>query len=132
MENATKALLIAAAVLVAIIIISLTLAIVQQGQQAVAGADMSAAEIEAFNSKFKIFEGNNVSTAQVNSLLNAVLSSNLAETQAQSGRTVTVTGAATLAADATSVTSVTGSSYYTVQCTYNTNGLVTSIAVTAK
>ena len=57
MENATKALLIAAAVLVAIIIISLTLVIVRQGQEAVAGADMSEAEVAQFNSKFNTWHG---------------------------------------------------------------------------
>ena len=46
MENATKALLIAAAILVAIIIISLGLAVVRQGQEAISSADMSEAEME--------------------------------------------------------------------------------------
>jgi len=49
MENATKALLIAAAVLVAIIIISITLVIVNQGQEAVKGTDLSEMEASKFN-----------------------------------------------------------------------------------
>ena len=52
MENATKALLIAAAVLIAIILISLGLAVVRQGQEAVQDADLSEAEATQFNSKF--------------------------------------------------------------------------------
>ena len=51
MENATKALLIAAAVLVAIIIISLGVAIVSsaKGQVDQASTALSGAEIDAFN-----------------------------------------------------------------------------------
>ena len=130
MENATKALLIAAAVLVAIIIISLTLAIVRQGQEAIAGADMTEAQIEAFNAKFKTYEGSNVSTTQVKALLNAVLSNNLAETNAGTNRHISITGGkVTQETSATSVTTISGTDYYTVKCTYNTNGLITSIDI---
>ena len=72
MENATKALLIAAAVLVAIIIISLTLVIVRQGEEAMAGADMTEAEVAQFNSKFNTWNGKKISTTQLNSLINMV------------------------------------------------------------
>ena len=130
MENATKALLIAAAVLVAIIIISLTLAIVRQGQEAIAGADMTEAQIEAFNAKFKTYEGSNVSTAQVNALLNAILSNNLAENNAGTNRYITVKGGkVTQTTGANSVTQVKGSDYYTVKCEHNANGLVTAIDI---
>ena len=128
MENATKALLIAAAVLVAIIIISLTLAIVRQGTESINNADLSEAEQTQFNQKFTVYEGSNVSTGNVNALLSTVLTHNQQEAKAGTNRFVTVSGKASQGTNATSITRVTGSSYYTVTCTY-TNGIVSSITV---
>lgn len=131
MENATKALLIAAAILVAIIIISITLVVVRQGQEAISKADMTEAEMEQFNAKFKSYEGTNVTTANVNALLSAVVTHNQNEVEKGTNNTVTVDGSVTLDASASSATKLSGSSRYTVRCNY-TKGLVTSITVTAK
>ena len=131
MENATKALLIAAAILVAIIIISLGLSVVRQGQEAVNNADMSEAQIEAFNSKFKSYEGTNVSTANVNALLSAVLSHNQNEARTGDNRYVQVfdeTNTLMQSTDSTSIARVSGTNYYTVTCNY-TAGLITSITI---
>ena len=128
MENATKALLIAAAILVAIIIISLGLAVVRQGQEAISSADMSEAEMESFNSKFRTYEGNNVSTADVNALLSTVLSHNQNEAKKGTNRFVTVEGSATLGSSASSITSLSGSNYYTVTCEMS-DGLINKITV---
>ena len=59
MENATKALLIAAAVLVAIIIISLGVYVVSLGQQQVHGAEsgLNNVEISSFNSTYEAYAG---------------------------------------------------------------------------
>lgn len=128
MENATKALLIAAAILVAIIIISLGLAVVRQGQEAISNADMSEAEMESFNSKFRTYEGNNVSTADVNALLSTVLSHNQNEAKKGTNRFVTVEGSATLGSSASSITRLSGSNYYTVTCEMS-DGLINKITV---
>lgn len=132
MENATKALLIAAAILVTIIIISLGLAVVRQGQEAISSTDMSEAEIESYNAKFKSYEGNNVSTADVNALLSQVLSHNQSEAKKGTGRSVTVKVGSTTAVNASSssVDKLSGTNYYKVVCTM-TKGLVTEINVTA-
>lgn len=55
MENATKALLIAAAVLVAIIIISLGVYVVSLAQNQMKGAEsgLNDVEIQSFNSTYK-------------------------------------------------------------------------------
>ena len=80
MENATKALLIAAAVLVAILIISLGLMIFNNASDVVTNnANLSEYEIQAFNNKFLNFEGESVSGTSVNSLLRPAFNSNLAE-----------------------------------------------------
>ena len=130
MENATKALLIAAAVLIAIILISLGLAVVRQGQEAVQDADLSEAEATQFNSKFTMYEGTNVSTSRVNAMLNAVFSHNNQEMAAGTGNYVTVSGDANLTATANTVTKLGGNGYYTVTCNY-VGSIVKTITVTA-
>ena len=77
MENATKALLIAAAVLVAILIISLGLAVYNKASNATDSADLSATEIQAQNEKFLKYEGKNRRGSEVNALLETVKNSNL-------------------------------------------------------
>lgn len=131
MENATKALLIAAAILVAIIIISLGLAVVRQGQEAVGNADMSEAEMEAFNAKFKPYEGTNLSASEVNSLLSAVLTHNQKIANENGSNFVEVTAGTNGVSQATSATStskVSGSARYTVTLEYS-KGLVNKITI---
>ena len=135
MENATKALLIAAAVLIAILIISLTLVIYRQGANAVSSADLSEAEATEFNGKFTVYTGSNVSTAQVNALLNTVYSHNAQETASGSNRLVSITvnngtsTVASLSGSETSIPTVLGSMYYKVTCKYN-GTIINSIEVT--
>lgn len=131
MENATKALMIAAAILVAIIIISLGLAVVNKGRESVSNADLSEAELAAFNSKFTGYEGTNKSTADVNALFTTVFSHNQTEGE---GNTVTVKDGegddaeTLLDADYKKIPKKTGSDRYTVECKYE-NGLVSTIIV---
>lgn len=77
MENATKALLIAAAVLVAILIISLGLVIYNMAAETIGNVDMSENEIKAFNDKYTRYEGSNVKGTKVNALINEVFSNNM-------------------------------------------------------
>lgn len=137
MENATKALMIAGAVLITIMVITLGINLFGRGNQTVdsATADMDAAAIQAYNQKFTNYEGTNVSTTEVNELLTTALSHNQLQATQQTGRSVTVTvkdGTKELSKidnKSTSVTPVTGSSRYTVKSTM-TGGLITSIDVT--
>ena len=57
MENASKALLIAAAIIIAIILISLGVYVVRQGQSAMGSINLSEQEVSAFNSKWESYEG---------------------------------------------------------------------------
>ena len=81
MENATKALLIAAAVLVAIIIISLGVYVVSLAQNQMKGAEsgLNDVEIQSFNSTYKSYEGTSVSGTKVKALVDAVYNHNLTE-----------------------------------------------------
>ena len=82
MENATKALLIAAAVLVAILIISLGLVVYNMAAETVNNnSSLSAQEIQAFNDQFTQYEGDNVRGTRVNSLLKTALNNNITQQQ---------------------------------------------------
>ena len=90
MENASKALLIAGAILLVILIISLGLVIYNQAKDSVGSANLDQQEIEAFNSKFTSYEGNSVSGSQVNRLIQTVISSNQSEVSGSTGKYVAV------------------------------------------
>ena len=78
MENAVKALLIAAAVLIAILIISLGLGVYNKASETVEGAgDLSEYQIQQFNEKFTKYQGTNVSGSDVNALITTVHNHNL-------------------------------------------------------
>lgn len=96
MENATKALLIAAAVLVAILIISLGLVVYNMAAESVNNnSSLSAQEIQAFNDQFTQYEGDNVRGTRVNSLLKTALNNNITQQQeGNEGKIVTITASA--------------------------------------
>ena len=134
MENATKALLIAAAVLVAILIISLGLVVYNMAAETVNGQNLSQQEVQAQNDKFVRYDGSNKRGSEVNAMLKTVLQSNL-DTQA-TGKTdgfVKVEGSVSLTTGATAVTSrADASKLYDMTVNYNAKtGLVESISVKA-
>ena len=77
MENATKALLIAAAVLVAILIISLGLVVFNMAAETVNSQNLSQQEVQAQNEKFARYDGTNKRGSEVNAMLKTVLQSNM-------------------------------------------------------
>lgn len=131
MENATKALLIAAAVLIVIIIISLGVYVVgmgndqmQQGEQA-----LSDLEVNSFNNTYENYEGTSVAGSRVNSLLKTVFNHNLMESDET--RKITVDGDVSLSADAEKQVTVGTGKRYSVVCNKDKNsGLITSITIT--
>lgn len=95
MENATKALIIAAAILIAIVLISLGVFVLGQGNTMVQeNSDLSDVEVSTFNSKFEPYLGGNVSGTKVKQLVNAVKQNNLNNTDDSRKITLT-TGVAT-------------------------------------
>ena len=136
MENATKALLIAAAVLIAILIISLSVAIYQKASNATSTADLSATEIQAQNEKFLKYEGDGKRGTEVNALLETVLNYNLTTDsdlkikvtdQSSNSTKVDLTGTET------SITNKANSSkLYKITCSRNSSGVVENIYITDK
>lgn len=138
MENATKALMIAAAILVAILVISLGIGIFNSASEQAEGAgDLSEYEIQSFNDKFTKYNGENVSGSDVNAMLKTVFNHN----QVQEDDTTMVTvGAGTTANAAndnvtttmtTAPEKVSTGARYTVVCQYDAQSkLVTHIQLT--
>lgn len=92
MENAVKALLIAAAVIVAIVLITLGMNLVNIGSESIDNVDLSEYQIRQFNAKFEKFEGTNVSGSKVNNLLTTVFNHNNQQEDKSTRITVTYAG----------------------------------------
>lgn len=80
MENASKALIIAGAILLSIIIISLGIAVVTNSRSTIDKANVNQQEVETFNSRFEAYVGNDKSPSEIRALVSAVISSNGAQT----------------------------------------------------
>lgn len=137
MENAVKALLIAAAVLIAILIISLGLVVYNKASETANNAgDLSEYEIQQHNEKFTRYQSTNASGAEVNAMLTTVFNHNLLLDNVDDMITVTLDegGTVTTLIDSTVVAAgnppakVSTNTRYSITCTY-TGGIVTSIAV---
>ena len=80
MENATKALIVAGAILIAIIIISLGVTVFQQTSETTEKMiDMTEQEVGQFNSKITPYIGQNISGSQVNALIQYIRALDLNE-----------------------------------------------------
>ena len=120
MENASKALIIAGAILLAILLISLGILIFNQAQYTVNNSGMSQAEITAFNNKFLKYEGVQDGSV-VKSLVNEVIASNSDDNNPD----VKVNNSETPSTSGISTTKK-----YTVTLNYNTMGRVYNITYT--
>ena len=79
MENASKALIIAGAILLAIAIIGVGMFVFQQVSGIITdNSDFSSEEIDAYNQPFRAYEGNNVKGTNAKSLCQKINSHNLA------------------------------------------------------
>ncbi len=137
MENATKALLIAAAVLIAIILISLGVSIVSSAQDQInqSSSALDTAEIESFNSKFRSYEGTAVSGTKCKTLARAVVQNNLSQADESKRVNLYIDGAVKIASTATNPTvpSEIGSGYrYDVECKTDASGLIKDIYLKKK
>lgn len=139
MENATKALLIAAAVLVAVLIISLGIVVYNKAADAVDSAgNLNEYQIKQFNEKFTKYEGTNKSGSEVNALLQTALNHNNA--QEDNGTCVQILNGidqSVMLANSNSIektpTRVPVASRFTIECHINsTTKLVDKVTVTER
>ena len=138
MENATKALMIAGAVLIAILIIGVGMMIYNSAQGSIEGATskISQQEIELFNSGFTQYEGK-MSGSQVKALMSSVINNNNqygANADNVPEKVIEVTGGgktnATSSSDLTAIRAaiVTGRQY-NVTLSNNNSGFVHTITI---
>ena len=148
MENASKALIIAGAILIALLIISLGIfTFNKMSDSAKKIANLDKEEIQAFNSKLTPYTGENISGSQVNSLIQYVISVNntavstedtikiitITYPAASGGKnTISVTNGRVTYSNASASRKVKtgGSNYYKVKEEYsNDTGLINKITV---
>lgn len=135
MENASKALIIAGAILLAILLISLGIFIFSQAQDTVTNSGMSQAETSAFNTKFTKYE-NIRKGSVVRSMIQEVIASNADENNSSAGRKVKIIlkekGKETVTLEENSITSskISNSKSYNVEVTGYTKGCVSEITIT--
>lgn len=135
MENASKALIIAGAILISILIISFGVIILGQGSDVINSSNMSDVEITTYNGKFEAYEGDRVAASNVKQLCRIVSTHNTQNSDP--GKIITVyngtngTGTAMVKKDGNiySVGGITSGSTYKVKCDYNSAGLVDRIYV---
>lgn len=133
MENASKALIIAGAILLAIIIISLGLMVVNNARNQVSSANLSKAEMEAFNAQWEAYQGSNKTASEVRSLYSAVIAHNASEDKLGTGRQITIGLKGATAAQPTALpssTDVPNNAQYTITPGY-ANGMINTFTITS-
>ena len=147
MENASKALLIAGAILIAILLIGVAMLVFNGGRGGIDAAvmEMSANEKMMFNQKFTQYEGTSIIGANVRELIGNVISSN-STYQKIDGKLVTLkVGNTSYIPDASATgndpiksnemsavkATINTGATYTVTLSYNkATGLVNQVAIT--
>ncbi len=125
MENASKALIIAGAILISILLIGIGMMVFGNISGITGGAqqEMDSMQIQMFNDKFSHYEGTNVSGSNVKSLIN-VINSNNASTTDESRKITFNTGSVSAVKD------VQTNARYTVTFTPNNSGFYTKVSIT--
>lgn len=143
MENASKALIIAGAILLAIAIIGVGMFVFSNVQDTITGAaDMSQQEIAAYNQTFTAYEGN-IRGSRAKTLCETVLNHNLSAVDASQNVSIVTTDISgdvnncpppseTIGADVINPikNDLQSGKTYTVTCGYDKNsGLVTTVSI---
>lgn len=139
MENASKALIIAGAILLSVLIISLGIMVYNNAKNTVGSANLSQHEISTFNSQWEAYRGSTQTASQVMTMAQAVIASNAAEDKNGSKRFITFAttdqSATNLTASATkpniTLPTIDNSKTYKITLGYSSNGLVCVIGYTA-
>lgn len=129
MENASKALILAGSILIAIIIISLGIVVFRNMSAPVQReSSLTEQQISAFNSKISPYLGESVSGSQVNALMQLVRTINTkAENENDTAKKITISYNGT-----PGVTRVETGNFYIVKAVSSDKGLLTTITVRDK
>ena len=129
MENASKALIIAGAILIAILLIGIGMFVYNSSMKPIdqSGQQMDAQAVQMFNTRIEQYAGTGKRAAQIKSLLSEIQALNSGGT----GATISVVGPAGATSVSTAQTKLQTNQTYTVTLTYNnTTGLVEKVTIT--
>lgn len=137
MENASKALIIAGAILLSILIISLGIMIYRNAAGVVDSNAMDEVAVSTFNNKIEQYAGGNIRGANVNALLQTIAQNNLTnanDASKQVNVTVTATNWGTGNKPNGKITSVTsqaqtGKSYKVTTSKDDKSGYITEVKI---
>lgn len=94
-------------------------------------AEVTDEELNTFNSRFEIYEGKNISTEEVNVILNSVYNNNEQEIfSIEDVHYIRVSGVLTLEENATEVPELEGDNFYNIRCIYGQNRFINEIIIT--
>ena len=130
MENASKALIIAGAILLSILLISLGIMVYNNAKNTIGSANLNKQEIETFNSQWDSYVGQRKTASEVRSMVQAMIASNAAETKSGTNRWIALSSDGT--AETTTLTSAptltvptpANSGTYTITAGYSSDGLI--------
>ena len=140
MENASKALIIAGAILLSILLITLGIMVFKQAQYSIGNGGMSKAQVSTFNSNFEKYEGTKTGS-DVKSLIQEVNASNIQDKEDNTGREIKLVaegftlanGSSTSGATTYKTSGVASAGKYGVEVTHtDSSGYVDEITITKK
>ncbi len=133
MENASKALIIAGAILISIILISIGIIVVQSAGEVTdrASTSMDQQAITIFNQQFKDYEGDAQRGTNVKTLIGIVSGNNTSNPNDLVSVTYGTNADKTAVADLDVIRqSIKNSSRYDIKCTTGAQGQITGITIT--
>ena len=126
MENASKALIIAGAILLSILIISLGIVVVTNTRSTIDRANVNQTEVETFNAKINGYVGNNKTAQDVKNVCSTVLAINGSEATNQTNHGgITINGARRT----TMPVNVVNNQAYTINVTTGNDGYITDVDI---
>ncbi len=130
MENASKALIIAGAILLSILIIGLGMMIFNQAKDAISGTGMDQQKVATYNAEFTDYEGTNVNGTRARSLCDTVRNHNITVAAEDESLLIGINGKNDTASINASKTSFKAGKTYTISCEYDAKtGYVNNITV---
>ena len=131
MENASKALIIAGAILLSILLISLGIMIFNTAQDTTKNSGKTQAQVSAFNNKFSKYEGT-IKGSEVRSLIQEVVASNGDDNNKNASRQITINkdSKAIVSGTTADSSSILTTKSYTVKITeYNADGTIKTMEI---
>lgn len=125
MENASKALIIAGAVLLSILLITFGYVIIRRVSPTLDRAGVDQQEVETFNSKIDHYVGARKTATDVRNLVSTVLSVNGSETRNATGHKIQINSK-----DVTTYpTNLSNGASYTINASTDANGYINNVTI---